>query len=126
MEAQRQALKATDALARTFAERGWSASSEGDTSLTTKYALAGLKVAPANASIYRAPLAFAMTTREGFAKVTSKEHLKTITALAVSPDGKNLVSGGEDGLAIVWELPSLTKKFLLRQQWACGGLACPS
>ena len=36
--------------------------------------------------------------------VTLDEHRKSVRSLAFSGDGKRLVSGGDDGLVLVWDL----------------------
>ena len=112
-QAQFQAVKATQASARIFAERSWSATADGNKNLALRYALAGYDLAPSNAKFYRAALATALVPPKNVSKTSSKEHSGAITSLAVRPDGLVLVSGGEDGLAIVWSLPALVKKFIL-------------
>ncbi|WP_425397757.1 WD40 repeat domain-containing protein [Aeoliella sp.] len=48
-------------------------------------------------------------TAKGAEVASIAEHQKLLGSLAVSPDGKFFVSGGEDNRSVVWSLPNATK-----------------
>jgi WD40 repeat protein len=104
-EAATERDHAKNALAQVFAERSWSALSSGNRDLAIRYAIAGWRVAPLNAVHYRAPLAHALAST--VVPVVRKLLERRITTLTASPDGKYVISGGDDGLAVLLDTESL-------------------
>src|SRR5262245_28386094 len=97
--------RARDALARILAERAWDSLASGARDVAIRYAVAGWRVAPTHAAHYRAPLAQAMASP--VLPTLRQLHQGRITTLASSPDGRYVVSGGEDGLAVLLDMASL-------------------
>jgi DNA-binding beta-propeller fold protein YncE len=97
--------RARDALARILAERSWDSLASGARDGAIRYAVAGWRVAPTHAAHYRAPLAQAMASP--VLPTLRQLHQGRITTLASSPDGRYVVSGGEDGLAVLLDMASL-------------------
>ncbi|HEY7246742.1 MAG TPA: TIR domain-containing protein [Xanthobacteraceae bacterium] len=97
--------RARAALAQVFAERSWSALAAGNRDLAIRYSLSGWRVAPSNAVYYRAPLVQALISSVAPASSHQLHHGR-LSALAASPDGTFLVSGGEDGKIVVLDTAS--------------------
>ena len=103
-EADAERDHARNALAQVFAERSWSALSIGNRDLAIRYAVSGWRVAPSNASHFRAPLANALAST--VIPVMHKFDQGRIDILATSPDGKYVITAAE-GFAVLVDMASL-------------------
>ncbi|MFM5940070.1 MAG: WD40 repeat domain-containing protein [Dolichospermum sp.] len=46
-------------------------------------------------------------------RLTLKGHSDSVTAIAITPDGKTLISGSDDNTIKVWDFKTGTEKFTL-------------
>jgi hypothetical protein len=97
--------EAQTALARTFSERAWSSVQAGNLDRAVRYAISGWRLAPSNVAHYRAPLARALASE--LAPTMHPLHQDRVNTLVSTPDGKWIISGGEDGRAVLLESTSL-------------------
>jgi WD40 repeat protein len=102
-EAERDRTRA--ALADVLAERAWSAVHSGSMDRAMRYAVAGWRIAPQHAAHYRVPLARALV--HNMLPARDRTHHGRIKALAPGPNGKWIISAGDDGLAVLFDVASL-------------------
>lgn len=107
-EAKRQggiaSANARDALStlhRVFASQGWIKHDVGDYSAAARYALAGMRLAPENAHLYRALLAASM--HDAVEGAPPMAHDGPIYNAAFSQDGSRAVTAGTDNTARIWD-----------------------
>jgi len=107
--AQAERDRAKNALAEILAERSWSSLGSSNPDLAVRYAMAGWRGAPLNAAHYRAPLARALAA--AIVPVTRKLHHGLVNSpvkfIVSSPDGSYIISGGDDGFAVLIDAASL-------------------
>jgi WD40 repeat protein len=108
---------ARDALERVFAERSWEALRRGEGALAARYALAGWRIAPDSAPVYRAALGAVLHT--GLRPLplrASEADPKDFHALSASfsRDGTRAIAAIWDGTARVWDTASGKEIAILR------------
>lgn len=99
--AQRNADEAKRTLHRLFAARARDAVAQGDTVAAAQYALAGMRLAPANMEEYRTALAMAMH-EAGEAQPPLERGAGGWSAAPFAPDGRLVMTGDREGTARVW------------------------
>jgi WD40 repeat protein/serine/threonine protein kinase len=126
-DAETNAHKARELLSNAYLDEAEALLDERDFSNAKKYVAASLRVNPDNPyseeftgkdrELYDIHLASSMERSQSVlygaavGQILSAEsvwaaHRSTIQAIAISPDGQHLVSGGDDGAVKLWEFPS--------------------
>lgn len=99
--AQSQFARAQGALADSFAQRGLAAADAGKRDLALRYALAGAQISPASIPRQRVLLARLLTAPALRSQLDVGS--KSITFLAISPDGSRLMTSGLDKVARLFD-----------------------